>query len=54
MENKKKFESVYMHVGRFAVKNLSRLYNAGIMGDFDNEENDKLKAGMYEVTAMYI
>ena len=43
-----------MHVGRFAWKNMSRLVQTGIMGDFDNEENNKLKAGMYEVTQMYI
>ena len=46
--------SVPQHVARFAIQNLSKLAQKGILGDFDDDTEDKLKNGMYEVTAMYI
>ena len=46
--------SVPHHVGRFMIANLTKLYQKGIAGDYDDESEDKFKAGMYEVCAMYI
>ena len=43
-----------MHVGRFVFQNLTRLYLKGVVKDADEEQEDKLQNGMYEVTAMYI
>ena len=53
-KNSDKFMSVPHHVGRFVFQNLTKLYVKGIAGDYDDNNEDKLKAGMYEVTAIYI
>ena len=53
-KNKEKFMSVPEHVGRFAFKNLSKIYAKGWMGEYDEEGEDKLQAGAFEVTAMYV
>ena len=46
--------SVYQHVGRFAFQNMTRLYMSSAFRDQELEQEDKLQAGLYEVTAMYI
>ena len=46
--------SVPMHVGRFVFQNMTRLYMKGWVTDYDDEQEDKLKNGIYEVTSMYI
>ena len=43
-----------MHVGRFVFQNMTKLYMKGMVTDYDDEQEDKLKNGIYEVTAMYI
>lgn len=49
-----KYISVPHHVGRFVFQNITRLYMKGVVQDKDDDQNDKFKENMYEVTAMYI